>query len=73
MKITTTQKVIKIGSSKGVTLPAKDLKQLDIREGDNVDIIIKKHANTSADTEVLRTARDILDRYKEDFQNLAQR
>ena len=37
MTITTTQKIIKIGSSKGVTLPAKQLQELEVKEGDEVE------------------------------------
>ena len=73
MNITATQPVIKIGTSKGVTLPAKALKAAGIKEGDKVDIVVKKHAVTDEDHEVLRVARDILERYNEDFKNLSQR
>lgn len=73
MNITATQPVIKIGTSKGVTIPAKALKAAGIKEGDQVDIIVKKHVASDADQEVLRVARDILDRYNEDFKNLSQR
>jgi antitoxin component of MazEF toxin-antitoxin module len=38
MTITTTQKVIKIGDSAGVTIPAKDLKRAGIKPGDEVRI-----------------------------------
>lgn len=41
MSITTTQKIIKIGTSKGVTLPAKELKRLGVDAGDEVRVIIE--------------------------------
>lgn len=41
MTITTIQKVIKIGSSRGVTLPARDLRALGIRDGDQVKISLE--------------------------------
>lgn len=41
MIITTTQKLIKIGTSRGVTIPAKDLKSLNISEGDEVRITVE--------------------------------
>jgi antitoxin component of MazEF toxin-antitoxin module len=41
MTIKTTQKVIKIGSSAGVTIPAKDLKQAGINPGDEVTVSIE--------------------------------
>ena len=42
MKITTIQKVIKIGSSRGVTLPARDLRALGIRDGDEVRLTVEQ-------------------------------
>ena len=40
MTITTIQKIIKIGTSRGVTLPAKQLKALKLSDGDEVKITI---------------------------------
>ena len=74
MTITTTQKIIKIGTSRGATLPAKDLKSLGVDVGDEVEITVRKKATGNAsDAEVLRAARSILERYKQDFSNLAKR
>ena len=41
MIMTTIQKIIRIGSSKGVTLPAKQLKQLGVDIEDEVKITIE--------------------------------
>jgi antitoxin component of MazEF toxin-antitoxin module len=41
MSITTTQKIIKIGTSRGVTLPAKELKRLGVDVGDDVKITLE--------------------------------
>lgn len=38
MAITSIQKIISIGSSEGVTLPARDLDALGLTKGDNVKI-----------------------------------
>jgi len=73
MTITTTQKIIKIGSSRGTTLPPKDLKSLGVDVGDEVELIVRKKTGNASDTEVLKTAKSILERYKQDFENLAQR
>ena len=73
MNIITTQKIIKIGTSKGATLPAKELKRLGVDVGDEVEIVVRKKAQSAKDTEVIRTAQSILDRYHEDFKNLANR
>jgi antitoxin component of MazEF toxin-antitoxin module len=69
-----TPKIIKIGDSKGAIFPASDLKKLGADVGDELEIVVrKKTSETASDAEVLKTARSILERYKEDFANLAQR
>ncbi len=73
MTITTTQKLIKIGTSRGVTIPAKELKQAGIKEGDEVEVVIRKKQTDITTQEVIEAANAILSRYKEDFSNLAQR
>ncbi len=73
MTITTTQKIIKIGTSKGVTLPARELKKLGSDVGDEIEIIVRKKNNFAEDQKVLDVANDILRRYKKDFTNLANR
>jgi antitoxin component of MazEF toxin-antitoxin module len=68
------QKIIKIGTSGGVTIPAKELKRQNISFGDEVEVIVRPlHSTSDEDKNVLRTARRILEEYKQDFQNLAGR
>jgi bifunctional DNA-binding transcriptional regulator/antitoxin component of YhaV-PrlF toxin-antitoxin module len=68
------QKIIKIGSSGGVTIPAKELKRQNIKFGDDVEVIVRPINNTSnSDQEVIKTAKSILKNYKKDFDNLSKR
>lgn len=68
------QKVIKIGSSGGVTIPAKELKQQNIKFGDDVEVIVRPIRKVSVeDKKVLEVAKAILSDYKQDFSNLAKR
>lgn len=68
------QKIIKIGSSGGVTIPAKELKRQNIAYGDEVEVIVRPLKSVSSDDKkVLEAAQKILNNYKRDFQNLAQR
>ena len=68
------QKVIKIGSSGGVTIPAKELKRQNINFGDDVEVIVRPIKKVdSEDQKVLNAAKSILDEYKQDFVNLAKR
>jgi len=73
MTITTIQKVIKIGSSRGVTLPAKQLRALGVRDGDEIEVTIRKRPVAAGSDEVLKVANSLLERYKEDFSHLAKR
>ncbi|MFZ1458295.1 MAG: AbrB/MazE/SpoVT family DNA-binding domain-containing protein [Candidatus Saccharimonadales bacterium] len=73
MTITTTQKLIKIGTSQGITLPAKELKALGVKPGEELEVIVRKKTTPISDGEVTNIASDILSRYKDDFHNLAQR
>ncbi|MBL8121693.1 hypothetical protein JNM87_03015 [Candidatus Saccharibacteria bacterium] len=73
--ITSIRKIIGIGSSDGVTLPAKELKRAGIKRGDEVEVVIRpvsKRANI-ADQAVIDAARKVLHTYKRDFDNLAGR
>jgi bifunctional DNA-binding transcriptional regulator/antitoxin component of YhaV-PrlF toxin-antitoxin module len=68
------QKVIKIGTSGGVTIPAKDLKQQNIAFGDQVEVIVRPLRNVnSEDQAVIDAAKKILNTYKQDFKNLSKR
>ena len=72
--IQSTQKVIKIGSSGGVTIPAKELKRQNIKFGDEVEIIVRPiRASSIEDQKVVKAAQSILDSYRTDFKNLADR
>lgn len=72
MIMTTIQKIIQIGSSKGTTLPAKELKRLGLDVGDEIEIIVRKKTK-AIDNEARNIAVSLLDRYADDFKNLAHR
>lgn len=71
MTITTTQKVIKIGDSAGVTIPAKELKRAGLKPGDEVKISFEPVV--SVEDEVLKDYADFKAQYGETLKNLAQR
>lgn len=73
MTITTTQKLIKIGSSRGVILPAKQLKQLNVADNEEVEVIVRKKSDTASSAEVMQAADEIMQRYNQAFKNLADR
>jgi bifunctional DNA-binding transcriptional regulator/antitoxin component of YhaV-PrlF toxin-antitoxin module len=68
------QKIIKIGSSGGVTIPAKELKRQNLTVGDDVEVIVRPLKKTSSeDKEIIGAAKSILTQYKKDFDSLSQR
>lgn len=72
--IQTIQKVIKIGSSGGVTIPAKALKRQHITFGDEVEVIVRPlHSTSEDDQKVIASAKAILSKYRQDFKNLSVR
>lgn len=75
MTITTIQKVIKIGSSRGVTLPARDLRALGIRDGDEVRLTVEKVKSIEQADKLLLSQEydDFKKQYGETLKNLADR
>ena len=73
MTFKTIQKPIKIGTSRGVILPAKELKRLNVGDNDELELIVRKKETEVSEAEVLATAESIMQRYTEAFKNLANR
>lgn len=73
MTFTTIQKAIKIGTSRGVILPAKELKRLGVTDDDELELIVRKKSDTATNAEVMEAAEDILKKYRKAFKNLSQR
>lgn len=71
MTITTTQKVIKIGDSAGVTIPAKELKRAGIKPGDSIKLSFEPVVPVQDD--VLKEYAQFKAQYGETLKNLANR
>lgn len=71
MVIKTTQKIIKIGTSAGVTFPARELKRAGLKPGDMVEIAAKRLNETTGD--VLAEYAAFKAQYSETLKNLANR
>lgn len=72
--IQSTQKIIKIGSSGGVTIPAKELKRHNIKIGDEVEVIVRPlQSSSTEDQKIVEAAKSILQTYRNDFDNLSKR
>ncbi len=73
MTITTTQKLIKIGTSHGVTLPAKELKQMGITAGDNIRITLEAVPAENDRVELVALTQKLIKRHEKALKNLADR
>ncbi len=74
MTITSTQKVIKVGDSLAVTIPAKDARQLGIKQGDELQVNYKKPATpVEQKAEVVELTQKLIKRHKKALKNLSQR
>lgn len=73
MTFTTIQKPIKIGTSRGVILPAKELKRLNVGDDDELELIVRKKSGVATNDEVVAAADDIMKQYRQAFENLANR
>lgn len=65
------QKIIKIGTSAGVTIPKKQLNELGVGVGDEVEVTIKP--KTVKLKEFSRELDGFMDKYETDLKNLAKR
>ena len=73
MIMTTTQKIIKIGSSKGVTLPAKQLKQLGVDVDDEVRITVETIQKDDIQQQLMQEYRAFVRQYDETLKHLVDR
>ena len=69
MIFTTNQKIIKIGSSRGITLPAKQLQEMQVQEGDEVKVTIESVRKKTISDEYA----NFKSQYGETLKNLADR
>jgi antitoxin component of MazEF toxin-antitoxin module len=69
------QKVIKIGSSAGVTIPRKQLKELGISIGDEVKVSLESTGPqpSTHDVEIYKLTQKLISRHKNALKNLADR
>lgn len=73
MIMTTTQKIIQIGSSKGTTLPAKQLKELGVDVGDEVRITIERLEKEAPHKQLMHEYEIFIEKYDKTLKNLADR
>ena len=71
--IKTTQKVIQIGSSQGVTLSKKVLLQLGAKRGDTLKLTVELAPENGRHTELLNEYDAFVDTYGQTLKNLADR
>ena len=74
MKIQATQKVIKIGSSLAVTIPAKDAQRFAIKAGEDLDVSFQRpEVELDHAREVVEITQKLIARHEQALKNLSQR
>lgn len=74
MTIRSIQKVIKVGSSLAVTIPAKDAKYLHIQPGDELEVEYKvPQAVDAQKVELVELTQKLIARHEAALKNLSQR
>jgi antitoxin component of MazEF toxin-antitoxin module len=71
--IETTQKIIQIGSSEGVTLPKKDLAKLGAKRGDTVKVKVELAAGRDKQEELLGEYDKFVSKYGQTLKNLSEK
>ncbi len=67
------QKVIRIGSSAGVTIPKKQLDELGISVGDEVKLTIEPVASDNKQEKLMQEYKKFVKQYGQTLKNLANR
>lgn len=73
MTIRTTQKVITIGTSLGVTIPAKEARRLGVKKGEELIVSYQKPKVDQHTLEVVFVTQNLIKRHKKALKNLSQR
>lgn len=67
------QKVIKIGTSAGVTIPKKQLQELGINVGDEVKLTIEPVSSHDKQAKLMQEYQKFVKSYGQTLKNLAER
>lgn len=75
MTVHTTKKIIKVGSSGAVTIPAKDMKRMGVTYGDELKIAFEpaQKAPDAHTVEVVELTQKLIKRHKAALKSLSQR
>jgi hypothetical protein len=71
--IETTQKLIQVGSSDGITLSKKDLARLGAKRGDMLKVNVELVSKPANHTKLLREYDAFVEKYGQTLKNLADR
>lgn len=69
----TTQKIIQIGSSEGVTLSKKDLARLGAKRGDVLKLQVELASGNSKHEDLLKEYDSFVEKYGQTLKNLADK
>lgn len=72
-RITSTQKVIQVGDSLAVTIPAKEARRLSVNGGDELKVTFEKPEINNHKLEVVELTQSLIKRHQKALDNLSQR
>ncbi len=76
-----TRKIIKIGSSKGITIPEETMKKLNLQRGEKVEVTfneknrvieVKPAKKESEDQQLLKWTKEFIEEYRDALEKLAK-
>ena len=76
-----TRKIIKIGSSKGITIPEETMKKLNLQRGEKVEVTfneknrvieVKPVKKESEDQQLLKWTKEFIEEYRDALEKLAK-
>ncbi len=74
MTIRSIQRIIKVGDSAAVTIPARDFKHLGVEFGDDIEVTYKRIQKPQEQTEeIVALTQKLINRHERALKNLSQR
>ena len=67
------QKIIKVGTSAAVTIPAKEMKRQKLSYGDEVKVTIEANKNQNTHKKVMEDYSNFVKQYGKTLENLAKK
>lgn len=71
--IKSTQKIIRVGTSAAVTIPAKEMRQQNLSYGDEVKVTIEASNSQNTHNQIMKEYSKFVQQYGKTLENLAKK